>query len=85
MFKRTVLTMTPGSAYAVWLPERNPSWLDFSGITVRLDGRTSTGKLSWPNSSLGLKVAAAGTAVDLPAGTPGGSYTSPGYAQKAGY
>jgi len=85
VFRRTVLTMMPGSAYAVWLPERNPSWLDFSGITVRLDGRAATGKLSWPNSSLGLKVAAAGTAADLPAGMPGGSYTSPGYAQKAGY
>jgi hypothetical protein len=90
VFRRTALTMTPGSAYAVWLPERNPSWLDFSGITVLLDGRASASKLSWPNSSLGLTVVDAGTAVDLPAGTPGGSYASPGYAspghvQKAGH
>jgi hypothetical protein len=85
VFKRTVLTMMPGSGYAIWLPERNPSWLDFAGITVRVGSGSATGKLSWPNSSLGLRVADAATAVDLPRGVPGGSYTSPGYLQKPGY
>jgi hypothetical protein len=84
-FKRTVLTMMPGSAYAIWLPERNPSWLDFSGITARLGGGMVVDKLSWPNSSLGVKIADVGSTIDLPAGTPGGSYSSPGYTQKPGY
>jgi hypothetical protein len=85
VFRRTVLSMMEGSAYAVWLPERNPSWLDFSGITVRLGGGMVTNKLSWPNSSLGLRVVDAEAPIDLPAGTPGGSYSSPGYTQKPGY
>lgn len=82
VFRRTVLTMMPDCGYAVWLPEARPTWMDWSGITVRVGDGVDTGKLSWPDAGLGLKVVGEDAAVDLPAGTPGGSYVSPGYAQK---
>jgi hypothetical protein len=85
VFRRTVLSMMPGSAYAVWLPDRNPPWMDHSGITVRLGGGMSVNKLSWPNSSLGVRITNADAEIDLPAGTPGGSYSSPGYTQRPGF
>jgi hypothetical protein len=85
VFRRTVLSMMPHAGYAVWLPDRNPAWLDFSGIIVRVGSGTARNKLSWPNSSLGLTIVDPDTAVDLPSGTPGGSYVSPGYLQKPGY
>jgi hypothetical protein len=80
VFRRTVLTMMPNCGYALWLPENRPSWLDYSGITVRLGAGVSPDKLSWPDAGLGLTSVGQNAAPDLPAGPPGGSYASPGYA-----
>lgn len=85
VFRRTVLSMMPHSAYALWLPGRTIPWMDHSGIIVRVGGGEKTDKLSWPDHALGLTVVNADTPVDLPEGTPGGAYQSPGYAQSPGY
>ena len=71
--------MMPNCGYALWLPEGRPSWLDFSGITVRVGDGVATDKLSWPDAALGLKIVGPQAAVDLPVGTPGPRYASPGY------
>ena len=78
-FRRTYITMVPGSAYSLWLPEDDPSWFDVSGLTVKLDPGKGGDRLSWPNSSLGVRVLGENEAMDLPGGTPGGGYVSPGY------
>jgi hypothetical protein len=79
-FRRTTITMLPGSGYGLWLPKRNPPWLDWSGITLRPTGQRRPDKLSWPDDRLGLQIVDDTATVDLPAGTPGGTYASPGYA-----
>jgi hypothetical protein len=79
VFRRTTVTMMPGSGYGLWLPQGDPSWLDRSGLTLRTVGSRPAEKLTWPDDGLGVDVIDDSAAVSLPAGTPGGSYTTPGY------
>jgi hypothetical protein len=79
VFRRTTVTMLPGSGYGMWLPQARPSWLDWSGLTLRVTGGRPAEKLTWPDDGLGVTVIDDTAPVTMPAGTPGGHYTSPGY------
>lgn len=81
VFRRTLLTMTEGSAYALWLPDEHP-WADVDGLDLYFSGEHGTDKYIWPNSSassLGVTLLNSASAASMPSGTPGGSYQSPGY------
>ena len=77
--RQSLVTMAPGSGYALWLPERHPGWLDKSGLYVQLPRAKSRRKLTWPDSQLGLRLLDDTIAVTLDQGDPGPSYRSPGY------
>lgn len=80
--RRSVITMTPGAAYAVWLPDLDPPWWDGAGLTVR---RTPADRLLvWPKGSTPPRSVQDGVATVLPAGAPGAGYRSPGYVEPAG-
>lgn len=80
VFRRTTVTMLPGSGYGLWLPQGGPTWLDWSGLTLRTTGDRPAKKLTWPDDGLGVRVVDDNVPVDLPPGNPGGSYRTPGYA-----
>jgi hypothetical protein len=77
--RRTHVTMMPKAGYALWLPDGSTSWLDPRGMKVTLPSDESPDRLSWPNNAVGVGVVGDNGVVDLPAGAPGGGYTSPGY------
>lgn len=78
--RRSLVTMEPGSGYALWLPQRRPSWLDWSGLHVQIPAGRSTRRLTWPDSRLGVPVVEAPATVTLDQDDPGSDYRSPGYA-----
>lgn len=80
--RRSLLTMEPGSGYALWLPARRPGWLDKSGLHVQVPAGKSRKKLTWPDSQLGLKLFDDTTVITLDLSDPGPRYRSPGYEQQ---
>jgi hypothetical protein len=77
--RRTLITMAPESGYALWLPERRPKWLDWSGLTVQVPSGRSLRKLTWPDSRLGLKTVDGRAVIVMDQRNPGPAYRTPGY------
>jgi hypothetical protein len=77
--RRSLITMAAGSGYALWLPERRPKWLDWSGLTIQVSSARSLRKLTWPDSRLGVKTIDDAAVIQMEQGNPGPSYHTPGY------
>jgi hypothetical protein len=77
--RRSLITMAPESGYALWLPERRPKWVDWSGLIIQLSSGKSLRKLTWPDSRLGLKTVDWGAVIVMDQGNPGPAYRTPGY------
>jgi hypothetical protein len=79
--RRSVITLTDGAGYGLWVPDSAP-WLHASGLTI-VEAHADRGRVLWPAPQLtDVRVVAprsGGTAAELPAGTPGTGYRSPGY------
>lgn len=88
--RRSVITLTSSSGYGVWVPDSAP-WFHGDGLTIVTE-KSDRGKVLWPASQLtSVRVAAprsvndgsSGAAVELPGGTPGIGYKTPGYHEAA--
>jgi hypothetical protein len=77
--RRSLITMTPGSGYAIWLPDREPAWFDCSGLFLQVPAGKSLRKLTWPDSQLRVNVVDEIATVSMDQGNPGPLYRSPGY------
>ncbi len=93
--RRSVITLTPGAGYGVWVPDSAP-WFHADGFTIVTD-KSDRGKVLWPASQLGAvalstsstsatnstAATSSSSAGTFPAGTPGVGYRTPGYHEAA--
>lgn len=88
--RRSVITLSSNSGYGVWVPDSAP-WFHGAGLTIVTE-KSDRGKVLWPASQLtSVRLAApqaandssSGAAVEIPGGTPGVGYQTPGYREAA--
>jgi hypothetical protein len=80
-FRRSIVTMTSKSQYALWLPQSH-GFADMSGLSLFFDGRDNPQKYIEPDPVVdhwGITLVSSPSAVSLPGGEPGTAYKSPGY------
>lgn len=78
--RRSMITMLPGSSYALWLPEADPQWWQGDGLTVRQAATADRTTLVWPHGSAPARMIPSTQSIQFPGGIPGTGYRSPGYA-----